>query len=37
MDECKSCEITKQMFFNVYNVFIFENKSQTGYEINIAK
>ena len=37
MDECKSCEITKQMFFSVYNVFIFENKSRTGYEINIAK
>ena len=34
INECKSCEISNQMFFNV---FIFEDKRQTGYDINIAK
>ena len=35
INECKSCEISNQMFFNV--IFHFQKKRQTGYDINIAK
>ena len=34
INECKSCEISNQMFCNV---FIFENKKETGYDKDIAK
>ena len=36
INECKSCEIKKSNIFQC-NVFIFKNKRQTGYEINMAK
>ena len=36
MNECKSSEISNQVFFNI--VFSFcKNKRRTDYEINIAK
>ena len=34
INEWKSCEISNQMF---YNVFIFKNKKETGYDKDIAK
>ena len=36
INQCKSCENSNQMFFNVM-FFIFGNKRRTGYDINIAK
>ena len=30
INQCKSCEISNQVFCNV---FIFENKKETGYDI----
>ena len=30
INECKSCEISSQMFFNVMSLFVF--KRQTGYD-----
>ena len=36
INECKSCEISNQIFFNA--MFSFSKaKKQTGYDINIAK
>ena len=32
LNECKSCEIMNEIFLNV---FIFENKRQTGYDISV--
>ena len=34
INECRSCEINNQMFFNV---MFFENKRWTCYDINIRK
>ena len=37
ISECKSCEISNRMFFNMLSFFVFENKRWPGYDINIAK
>ena len=34
INECKSCEISNQMFFNVM-FFIFRNKRRTGYDVKL--
>ena len=35
--ECKSCQISNQINVFQCNVFNFENKGRTGYDINIPK
>ena len=37
ISECKSCEVSNRMFFNMLSFFVFENKRWPGYDINIAK